>query len=270
MNQNANPLPRSCVARSPWRKRWGFTLIELLVVIAIIAILAALLLPALSRAKLKAAQVRCMSNLKQLGVAVVLYAMENNDVYPGWASRSSGAQPADWIYWRTNDPAYPFEQSPIVRLMRSADVTLFRCPLDRDDSGRIANGPPYYFYSYSFNNTSGDGYLQGYDNPGFATIIYAGGTTLPFKTAQVRNPSNKMMLVEEPNANKPGEMPPGHHTVINDGQWYPGLPMQTVYLKEDTLTMRHGGKAEVQYGDGHTTAASYKQAEDDSAVIATF
>jgi prepilin-type processing-associated H-X9-DG protein len=46
--------------------------------------------------------------------------------------------------------------------------------------------------------------------------------------------------------------------------------MQTVYLGYDTLTMRHSGKAEVQYGDGHTTAASYQQAMDPNAVIAAY
>ena len=89
------------------RNRHGFTLIELLVVIAIIAILAALLLPALASSKLRAQGIVCLSNMKQLQLAAIMYGSNNNDAVPANVTVRNGGDNLTHINGQASDPPGP-------------------------------------------------------------------------------------------------------------------------------------------------------------------
>ncbi len=117
-------------------KRQGFTLIELLVVIAIIALLAAILFPVFAKAREKARQTTCLSNMKQLGVAVTMYTQDYDETQMGYVNSSSN-------YW-------PQELSPYVKAR-----AVWLCPDFSQGLGTSLNSSTYGVNSHVVNSING-------------------------------------------------------------------------------------------------------------------
>jgi prepilin-type N-terminal cleavage/methylation domain-containing protein/prepilin-type processing-associated H-X9-DG protein len=104
------------------KERKAFTLIELLVVISIIGILMSLLMPAISRAKMKALDTKCISNLKQIGIALTMYAEENNSKLPFAERRPSTPVASTNVLPRIVD---------VLSNNVGGALAIFKCPLDK-------------------------------------------------------------------------------------------------------------------------------------------
>lgn len=210
-------------ARCGGLSRDGFTLIELLVVIAIIAILAAILFPVFARARENARRASCQSNLKQIGLGIMQYVGDYDELYP--LRRFAPVVAPDWDQnsWRT-------VIQPYVR-----STQLMVCPSNPDNDKPTFD--PEFNRSYSGNCTwtNAEARIQ---PTSAADELGVFGQGFPVPAAQLQNPATTIAVTE---------------------MWH--VPWVTVIIDRNDLTYSEGGQTYTAYGDvlfaGHLGTSNY-------------
>ncbi|MHC4240804.1 MAG: type II secretion system protein [Planctomycetota bacterium] len=203
----------------------GFTLIELLVVIAIIAVLMAILMPALNRVKEQGKRAACLSNVKQMGLAWIMYA-DDNDSRIVNGNTSTGGHNKDgtcWVYWSGRDASEEQRINGIARGLLyeyCPNLKLYKCP----------TGIRGEVVTYAIVDS-----MNGYD------VITGAEGQIVKNREQIRRPSERAVFLDE------GRLSPASWTVWYDlERWW------------DQITARHGDGTNLSFVDGHSEYWKWK------------